>query len=102
MALFADRIRGVKSMKAKEYFIDISNQPMAYHVQVANGYWDDDEGHYMYAITCVEATSDGKVYVVLQESDISKEVSVCLFDMIADDIDSGYYDEYIEPDGVEL
>jgi len=91
-------------MKTKEYFIDLSNQPMAYHVQVANGYWDEDEGHYMYNITSVEATSDGKVYVVLQESDIPKEVYGCLCSMIEEDIDSGYYDEdeYIEPDGVEL
>ena len=91
-------------MKTKEYFIDLSNQPMAYHVQVANGYWDDDEGHYMYDITCVEATSDGVNYIVLQERYIPDVVAAHLRIKVAKDIDSGYYDEdeYIEPDVVEL
>jgi len=89
-------------MKTKEYFIDLNDQPMAYHINVANGYWDEDEGHYMYEITHVEDTPDGKVYVVLQESEIPNGVYDWLCDMIADDIESGYYDEYIEPDGVGL
>ena len=88
-------------MKTKEYFIDLSDQPMAYHIYVER---EGDQGRYFINVTSVEATSDGKVYIVLQESDIPEGVYDCLCDMIADDIDAGYYDEdeFIEPDGVEL
>lgn len=88
-------------MKTKEYFIDLSNQPMAYHINVDG---EGGRGCYFHNITSVEATSDGAVYVVLQESDIPEVVYDCLCDMIANGIDAGHYDddEFIEPDGVEL